>query len=73
MIDINEIRDRLIKTVIENKLEHINSAILEDYEAYEIIIDIRIEKRQVGLYSSINTIPEINLDDILPKGDKGPL
>ena len=47
MIDINEIRDRLIKTVIENKLEHINSAILEDYEAYEIIIDIRIEKTAV--------------------------
>lgn len=68
MIDINEIRDRLIKTVIENKLGYINTAIHENFETYDVIIDIRIEKEQRGLYSSINTIPQVNLDDILPTG-----
>ena len=74
MKDVNEI----IKTLLENakkfNLSYTNTTVHEKYEDnLEVSVDIRVSKYSDNPYGLINTIPQHNLDDILPKGDRGPL
>lgn len=70
MKDINEIMDSLINSVIENKLDYLNTTIHEKFEIYDVIIEVRIEKERLNPYGVINTIPQPNFDDILPEEDR---
>ena len=73
MRDINAI----VKTIFENikrlSLDYTNTTVRENLEGFDIIVDIRIEKESLNPYGMINTIPQINIDDILPKKESEPI
>ena len=73
MKDINEIIAILLRNAKNFNLDYTNTTVRHDEGEYDVIIDIRVEKHRENPYNMINTIPHPNFDDILPKGDQGPL